>query len=214
MDLKQKMKWLAWLPKHYASKMIKGNIKTFKRRTPDSDESYVESQTWMGEPLVDKIAASLDYFISKGAKPALLDIGCNKGQSLMHLKKLGFDAYGIDLHYGNEELNMVKGEADKLPWLAGTFNSVFMRHSLEHLRRLEVCMGELRRVLKKGGLLFVICPSEIVPRGKHYNAFPNARVMADYLEIQGFKTLEYGSTKHLSFGEGSEEIYYLGVRKG
>lgn len=209
-DLKQNLKWLAWLPKHYASKLVKGNLKTFKKRVPSSDKEYVDSQAWMGEPLTHKIEASIDYFLSRGAKPALLDIGCNKGQSLAHLKKLGFLAYGIDLHYENKSLNLVKGEADKLPWKDKTFNSIFMRHSLEHLRNLDVCMAEIRRVCKPGALIFVLCPSEIVPRGKHYNAFPNADVMREFLEKEGFKTLEYGLTKDLPFGEGHEEIYYCG----
>lgn len=46
------------------------------------------------------------------------------------------------------------------PWEAGTFDRIIAIHVLEHLRDLPVSLKEIRRLLKKDGVLDIVIPCE------------------------------------------------------
>lgn len=102
----------------------------------------------------------------------VLDVGCGRGEILGHCARLGADAYGID--YAPVAIEMaskvVAGErqspgrtgvaqsdAKRLPFPSGYFDRVLMFDVVEHLFpwELDLCLAEIRRVLKPGGALIV-----------------------------------------------------------
>jgi SAM-dependent methyltransferase len=106
----------------------------------------------------------------------VLDVGCGRGEILRHCAKLGADAYGIDYapvavdlakHLIERQAQPPAGEpeippgkigvsqadAKQLPFPDGYFDRVLMFDVVEHLYpwELELCLAEVRRVLKPGG---------------------------------------------------------------
>jgi ubiquinone/menaquinone biosynthesis C-methylase UbiE len=102
----------------------------------------------------------------------VLDVGCGRGEILRHCARLGADAYGFD--YAPVALDLarklVEGEkgapgktgvaqadAKHLPYPSQHFDRALMFDVVEHLYpwELDLCLAEVRRVLKPGGLFIV-----------------------------------------------------------
>jgi ubiquinone/menaquinone biosynthesis C-methylase UbiE len=103
-------------------------------------------------------------------EPPVLDIGCGGGHLLLYLKEaFGLDAsqlYGIDLSARLCTLSaerrvaaIVQGDAERLPFKARSFRTVFLTEVLEHLLQPERCFAEIKRVLTDDGLALVTVPN-------------------------------------------------------
>ena len=120
------------------------------------------------EPQEDmfKIAA---IFKKKKVKK-ILDLGCGSGRQVVFLAKKDFSVYGFDIaeegiKIAKEWLNNEGLEADfkigsiykKLPYLDNFFDAVISTHAIHHGRIEDIrkAIGELYRVLKPGGLIFI-----------------------------------------------------------
>jgi len=89
-----------------------------------------------------------------------LNIGCGEDY------KIGY--IGIDRAKFNEHVNIIC-DLDKniLPYKNNSVDECFISHVLEHLERPELLIHEMKRILKKGGLLHIVVP--------HYS-HPNSHV--------------------------------------
>jgi len=125
-----------------------------------------------------------------------LDVCCGTGDQAVHLARLGIDAWGIDLdpkmiavangrrkRYGKDNLHFQIADAAALPFENGFFDYATVSLAL-HEKPLEVqkkVIGEMRRVVKKGGSLVLAdfsVPSqrffrfiESLVGGEHYANF-------------------------------------------
>ena len=69
------------------------------------------------------------------------------------------DAIGIDREYATASychaggVRCIQADAHLLPFLNDSFDGVLLNNVLEHLERPEDALSEIRRVLKKGGIL-------------------------------------------------------------
>ena len=59
----------------------------------------------------------------------------------------------------NSKLKLVVGDACKLPYEDESFDLVFCWHVVEHLEKPELFFEETKRVLKKGGSMFIATPN-------------------------------------------------------
>lgn len=93
---------------------------------------------------------------------AALDVGCGRGELLHHLKKGGATAVGVDyalpalaLAQKTSQACVLLADAKKLPFKDDAFDRIFLLGVVDHLHdwELEAALGELKRVLKKDGLL-------------------------------------------------------------
>lgn len=82
----------------------------------------------------------------------LLDIGCGDGSFVRMCNKRGLDAAGIDIK------DKCDFEADRLPYRDDAFDIVFMYSVIEHIADPDNILNEIRRVLKKDGLVIIITP--------------------------------------------------------
>ncbi len=105
-------------------------------------------------------------------REALLDVGCGAGGSLRRfvqhhgsparsvgldislgmLRRAGGDA---DVAHAGGRVNWILGDAESLPFTAGSFDVVICVNSLSHLKSLDRALRNLRRVLRRGGRLAV-----------------------------------------------------------
>lgn len=123
----------------------------------------------------------------------LLEIGYGSGLLLPELKRRCNRLYAIDIHNKKEsvykmlkkegvEAELVSGSILDLPYEDESFNAVVSVSVLEHLTVLDRAVGEIKRVMKKGGVgvlsfpvknkitdlfyrLVGYCPSDIHPSG-------------------------------------------------
>ena len=79
--------------------------------------------------------------------------------------------------FGNVEF--MQADIHELPFEDSTFDSVFVCFVLEHLQHPTVALGELKRVLKKGGTIMVI-------EGDHGSTFfhPDSKYAQDAINCQ------------------------------
>lgn len=104
-------------------------------------------------------------------KSQFLDVGCGAGYSLMRASQdLNCEVEGIDADPGSHGVgrfikNMVdtipikQGFAENLPYENETFDVVYSSHVLEHVNDEAKSLAEMKRVLKKDGVLIIGMPT-------------------------------------------------------
>jgi SAM-dependent methyltransferase len=100
----------------------------------------------------------------RGAR--LLDVGCARGYSTAVARRLGFDAYGVevsaaDAAYAREQLRLPvrTGTLEQAGFGAGFFDAVVMWSVLEHVTAPVATMAAVARVLRPGGILNIFTPN-------------------------------------------------------
>jgi SAM-dependent methyltransferase len=124
----------------------------------------VEDSHWWHEHKRSVVRQLLKRFAVKGK---VLDIGCGTGKILAELKENGWEVIGLD---GEQEakfwsnkrrvpVKIINFEKDRLPFGDNTFDAVLILDVLEHLVNESVVVKEIRRVLKKNGVVLVTVPA-------------------------------------------------------
>ena len=91
----------------------------------------------------------------------LLDVGCGDRKHVDCFERFGVDARGID----KKECDL---EKDPIPYPDNTFDVVFCKSVLEHLRNTDLVIQEICRVLKTNGIAVFMYP--VV--NKHWHTYP------------------------------------------
>lgn len=104
-------------------------------------------------------------------KSRVLDVGCNSGEFMKLLqdkrecKVVGVDVSQVALEKATEKgLSVLNCDATKLPFEDESFDVVTCMEVLVHLHNPVAVLGEIRRVLKKGGLLLGSVPHRNLER--------------------------------------------------
>jgi 2-polyprenyl-3-methyl-5-hydroxy-6-metoxy-1,4-benzoquinol methylase len=143
----------------------------------------------------------------------LLEVGCSPGYLTLAVKKLGYKIYGIDFEPENIIESLASAdivikkcdiERERIPFNDEMFDCVLFTEVLEHLNYFKVkhALSEIRRVLKKGGLLILSTPNLaslenriLLFVGKEIISLSHNRVytlkeIKRLLEDQDFKTIK------------------------
>jgi len=131
---------------------------TYDKNPGHSIGSIEEKEAWMGE---------LGRNLPKGPLN-ILDVGCGTGAMGLLFAEMGHTVTGVDLSdemmaharrkakENNLSISLQNGDAEHLPFDAGTFDVVVNRHLLWTLPHPEVALKEWHRVLKNSGMVFII----------------------------------------------------------
>lgn len=99
---------------------------------------------------------------------SVLDIGAGEGQiSIWFSEKgknvvatgLAIDSYDIDKEeFRKRNIDIIECDVENMPFENESFDAVVLSHVLEHCLNTGIVLQEIKRVLKKGGFLFVFVP--------------------------------------------------------
>jgi ubiquinone/menaquinone biosynthesis C-methylase UbiE len=145
---------------------------------------------------------------SKGKKA--LDYGCGAGRSTIYLKKLGYDAIGVDISndmLAQARANDKNGEyhhikSGSLPFEDERFDVVFSSYvflEVSSTNEIKKILLEMKRVLKKDGIIVFVTSSMESPRGNW--------VSFSYDFPENKKTINSGDTVKLLI-RGTNVILY------
>ena len=96
---------------------------------------------------------------------SLLDVGCGRGDMLKAFQGLGCNCTGVDLsplakiNCAPIEVVQADLESDKLPFDDSTFDVIFSKSVIEHLKNPQHILEESFRCLSKNGTLIFMTPS-------------------------------------------------------
>ena len=97
--------------------------------------------------------------------PRLLDVGCGEGEFLAEMHSLGWSVEGLDPSADAVAVAQARGVRASKATLSearlepGSFDAITFRLVFEHLRDPVRALGECRRALEAGGVLWIATPS-------------------------------------------------------
>lgn len=137
----------------------------------------------------------------------LLDVGCSTGEFLTAAAARGFEVEGLEPDPGTSAqardrgLNVRTATLEDAGYQPGSFDAVTLWHVIEHTGSPKQVLGDVRRVLRPGGVVAIETPAvdtiwfsllrsrwrQLIP--DHYYFFSRA-TMAELLRRTGFEPLE------------------------
>jgi ubiquinone/menaquinone biosynthesis C-methylase UbiE len=119
----------------------------------------------------------------------LLDVGCGdvpKGD------------VNLDLFYYGKGRNFVLGEAHHLPFKDHSFTKVYSKHNLEHLENPFLFFVEAKRILREGGVIECVYPTEALLTKKTMHNLLNLQWSSAFkwkIKVTGKEQINYGGHK-------------------
>lgn len=112
-----------------------------------------------------ELGAFLDEHLPAVRDVQVLDAGCGPGpyvgETLARARHLvAFDIAHNRLEHIDPEAHRVCGDVQTLPFPDATFDAAMAMHMLYHVPNIALGAGELRRVLRPGGVLYALTNSE------------------------------------------------------
>ncbi len=95
----------------------------------------------------------------------LLDVGCGRGEFMAGFAALGYGAAGVDVspaapgYAPGFDVRVANLEHEALPFERGTFDYVFSKSVVEHLRDPDAFLARCAAALRPGGTAVVMTPS-------------------------------------------------------
>lgn len=133
----------------------------WRRSSPSAHARY--------DVALGRVAARLPLAGARG-----LDIGCGDGVMLYKISRRGGKAVGVEMdptgvglaarmlrRHEVSPVALTRASAYALPFADGAFDFVTMVEVLEHLDDVETLLGEIRRVLRPGGVLALTTPHRL-----------------------------------------------------
>jgi ubiquinone/menaquinone biosynthesis C-methylase UbiE len=147
---------------------VKHNPQEYKERSKSYfDEMSSDYSNALGKYTEPMHSALIKELEGENFK-TLLDVGCGNGLFLsMVLNKFDVEVSGIDISSGmiekSKELldgraDLKVGDSEHLPWNDRSFDIVTCIASFHHYSNPELVLKEMKRVLRKGGILMIADP--------------------------------------------------------
>ena len=132
------------------------------------EESFASGEFYNRQTQDSQHLEKILSFVKIRGRMRVLDLGCGSGYLSFPMAKNNPDSevIGLDIVRANEEriknLSFVRYDGIDFPFEDQSFDLVVTRYALHHFPDIEHSIGEMSRVLKEGGTLFISdpCPNE------------------------------------------------------
>ena len=103
--------------------------------------------------------------LPKPAAGRLLDVGCGKGEFVLHASRVGWEAEGVDLiDWGSPyPVEITVGDLAELPFPRASYDVVTAWAVLEHLRAPSRFFRKIGELLRPGGRFIFVVPNVSAP---------------------------------------------------
>jgi len=148
-------------------------ICTLKNLKSDSIHRAGFSPTENRKSKAQKILKVLDHHLNLPIKDkSILDIGTGNGEISSYIGKTNY-VFSVDItdtrQSKSDFIFSLCNEA--LPFKDNSFDVVISNHVIEHVQNQELHIREIKRVLKKGGTLYLATPNRLWPYEVHYKLY-------------------------------------------
>ena len=170
--------------------------------------------------IIDTLRRYAPDFQVKGSD--VLDVGCGDAGALIAFAEQGARCAGIECFDTSLErgslraadhgvtVDLRKGVAESIPYPDSSFDLVMLDNVLEHVNDRPLTLREVRRVLKPGGLLYMVTPKPFslysLWNDPHYD-LAGLVLMPRRMQIWYFEKLRGG-------GEGTYDVGVIPTRRG
>jgi 2-polyprenyl-3-methyl-5-hydroxy-6-metoxy-1,4-benzoquinol methylase len=142
--------------------------KLYERYGDEKGKTYFQGINADVLNTIDSYLRTCKEYCRTGSSPLrLLDIGCGTGALLQRAKKLGFAIEGIEIceplakdAARNAGCPVHNTLLTHVALAEDSFDSIIMYDLIEHLQDPEGDMNSMYRLLKKGGILFILTPND------------------------------------------------------
>ena len=139
-----------------------------------------------------RVLDAIKHFEEKGLS-RILDLGCGTGRHTTVLYERGFEVYGCDSSEKAigvvadlmEDSDFRKCDMTSLPYSSEFFDGILCNHVIQHglLADVRKACGEMLRILRSGGLLFLTVISTEHPKyTTGHEIEPNTRIDTDAVD--------------------------------
>lgn len=107
--------------------------------------------------------------LPRGSASRVIDVGCGDGRHIVEAARRGCFSVALDydpaelrrarIRVGSQPVDVVVGDASRLPFRDGVFDAVICTETLEHLPDDAGAISEIARLLRPGGKLLGAVPS-------------------------------------------------------
>jgi ubiquinone/menaquinone biosynthesis C-methylase UbiE len=134
-----------------------------------NSEYFTNQSDWLIRKRAEELSERLynaSNFISSSKEIKLLDIGTGEGNLLIEGFKRGWDVTGIDIVDNrttlakNPKINFIKAKFLEQEFPENTFDLIYLDSVLEHVLQPKEYLLKAKRILKKGGIIYIGVPNE------------------------------------------------------
>jgi ubiquinone/menaquinone biosynthesis C-methylase UbiE len=148
----------------------------------------------------------------------VLDIASGSGYGTKIISKTAKFVYGVDVNemainyskkkYSNKNIEYILGDGEKIPIDNNTIDVVVTFETIEHIKNYKKFVKEIKRVLKKNGLLIISTPNDLeFAEGNHFHLHE-----FEYKELVSLLSKDFSfidsyfqtTSKHVAIGTADE----------
>jgi SAM-dependent methyltransferase len=212
----------------FVNPQVREDVVLEEYRTAETNDLWFDVLTSERQLALDreKFGEVLDLLEPYRGAGRLLDVGCSIGLFLDLARERGWDGVGIEfapraLAYAREEygLEVLDVPLDEAAFEPESFDAVGLLSVLEHTNEPRRMLGDVARVLRPGGAVYVVVPNveSLACRvlherartfdGRNHLVYFSPSTLRDCLDRCGFDT-PYVSTKVSSLAPIGEHLAY------
>ena len=152
----------------YVNPQVREDVVLSEYRTAETNDLWFDVLTSERQLALDreKFAEVLDLLEPYRGEGRLLDVGCSIGLFLDLARERGWDGVGIEfapraLAYAREQyrLEVLDVPLDEAGFADESFDAVGLLSVLEHTNEPRRMLGDVARVLRPGGAVYVVVPN-------------------------------------------------------
>lgn len=169
-------------------------------KTKESFKKYYDEQSKDDRQLFQKYNSNRMGWFVDYLKDPIIELGCHMGFNLFEFAKKGFkDLTGIDCgsnyikvakeRYNIPQIKFIESFIEDLPE-DKKYKTIILTEILEHVIDPNIVIQKAKRILEKGGYIFIACPDRRLGSESHLRGIGRIK-MECFLKINDLKVFKW-----------------------